>query len=137
MKINKNELKQSAVLAMDTLVITKSSNPCYARLERRIETIVRASINHLSYELRFGILNGKDAIYLENDDRIIIIERNPDIHKGPSSFHDIGADIWTCKRYKLCEFAYHTAESIMTQVKSMLAKRQTEDTNAATLVCAH
>ena len=137
MKINKNELKQSAVLAMDTLVITKSSNPFYARLERRIETIIRASINHLSYELRFGILNGKEAIYLEKDGRIIIIERNPDIHKGPSSFHDIGADIWTCKRYKLCEFAYHNAEIIITQVKGTLAKRQTEDTNATSFICAH
>lgn len=131
MNIDKNVLKRDAVSLI--------KGPIEPRRARRIETIVRAGINHLSYELNFGIVVGdKPSIYLLNKQtgKVIIIERNPDTSKGPMSFY---TEPWFW--YKISGYpyqcAFEIAHIILEKVKGNLAKEKTTETDdAKSAVCA-
>ena len=122
----KSIVKQNAVNLVDTKMDSD--------IAPRIENIVRSCANHLSYNLRCGKLgNNVTSIYLEKGDKIIIIERNPDVYKGYWRINSIG------RTYKAYEFAFEKANEIMNKVKADLETQTLEkkaETNEQT-ICAN
>ena len=124
MKVNKKELKHTAAAAIKSWQLSKKQ-------AARIETIIRACINHLSYELVGTQTGNRMSIHLKKGDRIIVIERSSDVLRGP----DICFSRDPYQFFRTAEHAYWTAERLFNKIKDNLAKEAAESNEPAT-VCA-